>query len=152
METSVFNSWLLFLLFSPAVPMCLPTDFTMYVEKPECDYCVAVNTTICEGFCYSRTLDHCIGFLCVKGSSWKSWIATRGSCVCLFRRAAPSTPTPSSPIPWLLAAAAAPAQLRALTALTEAAVADRGAPNQSDTSTRTLIQQALTDRSAFMIL
>ncbi|XP_016891972.1 thyroid stimulating hormone subunit beta a [Cynoglossus semilaevis] len=54
METSVFNSWLLFLLFSPAVPMCLPTDFTMYVEKPECDYCVAVNTTICEGFCYSR--------------------------------------------------------------------------------------------------
>ncbi|KAG7495280.1 thyrotropin subunit beta-like [Solea senegalensis] len=54
METAVFNFWLLFLLFSPTVPMCLPTDFTLYVEKPECDYCVAINTTICMGFCYSR--------------------------------------------------------------------------------------------------
>ncbi|GAA6216783.1 thyrotropin subunit beta-like [Lates japonicus] len=54
METAVFNCWLLFLLFSPSVPMCLPTDFTLYVEKPECDFCVAINTTICMGFCYSR--------------------------------------------------------------------------------------------------
>ncbi|XP_041833999.1 thyroid stimulating hormone subunit beta a [Melanotaenia boesemani] len=54
MDTAVFSSWLLFLLFCPAVPMCLPTDFTLYVEKPECDYCVAINTTICMGFCYSR--------------------------------------------------------------------------------------------------
>ncbi|XP_056154441.1 thyroid stimulating hormone subunit beta a [Lampris incognitus] len=41
-------------LFGPAVPMCAPTDYTLYVEKPECDYCVAINTTICVGFCYSR--------------------------------------------------------------------------------------------------
>ncbi|XP_040926702.1 thyroid stimulating hormone subunit beta a [Betta splendens] len=54
METTAFTFWLLFLFFSPAVPMCLPTDFTLYVEKPECDFCVAVNTTICMGFCYSR--------------------------------------------------------------------------------------------------
>lgn len=53
-KTAVFTCWLLFLLFSPAVPMCLPTDFTLYVEKPECDFCVAINTTICMGFCYSR--------------------------------------------------------------------------------------------------
>ncbi|XP_044204628.1 thyroid stimulating hormone subunit beta a [Thunnus albacares] len=53
-DTAVFTCWLLFLLFSPAVPMCLPTDFTLYVEKPECDFCVAINTTICMGFCYSR--------------------------------------------------------------------------------------------------
>ncbi|XP_077459061.1 thyroid stimulating hormone subunit beta a [Stigmatopora argus] len=45
----------LFLLFcSPAAPMCLATDYTLYVEKPECDYCVAINTTICMGYCYSR--------------------------------------------------------------------------------------------------
>uniref|UniRef100_A0A3Q3G9S2 Gonadotropin subunit beta-2 n=1 Tax=Kryptolebias marmoratus TaxID=37003 RepID=A0A3Q3G9S2_KRYMA len=50
----LFSCWLLFLLFCPAVPMCLPTDFTLYVEKPECDYCVAINTTICTGFCFSR--------------------------------------------------------------------------------------------------
>ncbi|XP_040059080.2 thyroid stimulating hormone subunit beta a [Gasterosteus aculeatus] len=54
METAVFPCWLLFLLLSPAVPTCFPTDFTMYVERPECDYCVAINTTICMGFCYSR--------------------------------------------------------------------------------------------------
>ncbi|XP_062262613.1 thyroid stimulating hormone subunit beta a [Platichthys flesus] len=53
METAVFNCWLLFLLFSPTVPMCLPTDFTLYVEKPECDFCVAINTTSCMGFCKS---------------------------------------------------------------------------------------------------
>lgn len=54
MDTAVFSCWLLFLLFSPVVPMCLPTDFTLYVERPECDFCVAINTTICKGFCYSR--------------------------------------------------------------------------------------------------
>uniref|UniRef100_A0A8C6SD86 Gonadotropin subunit beta-2 n=1 Tax=Neogobius melanostomus TaxID=47308 RepID=A0A8C6SD86_9GOBI len=41
-------------LFSPAVPMCLPSDFTLYVEKPECDFCVAINTTICMGFCRTK--------------------------------------------------------------------------------------------------
>ncbi|KAF1391980.1 hypothetical protein PFLUV_G00047710 [Perca fluviatilis] len=54
METAVFTCCLLFLWFSPAVPMCLPTDFTLYVERPECNFCVAINTTICMGFCYSR--------------------------------------------------------------------------------------------------
>lgn len=58
MDTAVFSCWLLFLLFSPAVPMCLPTDFTLYVERPECDFCVAINTTICKGFCYSRVCPH----------------------------------------------------------------------------------------------
>lgn len=53
MEAAVFSCWLLFLLFSPAVPTCLPTDFTLHVERPECDFCVAINTTICMGFCYS---------------------------------------------------------------------------------------------------
>ncbi|XP_061584415.1 thyroid stimulating hormone subunit beta a [Cololabis saira] len=54
MNKGATTFWLLFLLFDPAIPMCLPTDFTLYVEKPECDYCVAINTTICMGFCYSR--------------------------------------------------------------------------------------------------
>ncbi|KAM8914933.1 thyroid stimulating hormone subunit beta a [Spinachia spinachia] len=54
METALFPWWLLFLLLGPAAPTCFPTDFTLYVERPECDYCVAVNTTICMGFCYSR--------------------------------------------------------------------------------------------------
>ncbi|XP_054640250.1 thyroid stimulating hormone subunit beta a [Dunckerocampus dactyliophorus] len=54
MNTAVITCGVLLLLFNPAAPMCMPTDFTLYVEKPECDYCVAINTTICMGFCYSR--------------------------------------------------------------------------------------------------
>ncbi|XP_076870302.1 thyroid stimulating hormone subunit beta a [Brachyhypopomus gauderio] len=42
------------LLVRMGVPVCLPTAYTLYIEKPECDYCVAVNTTICMGFCFSR--------------------------------------------------------------------------------------------------
>ncbi|XP_008407168.1 thyroid stimulating hormone subunit beta a isoform X1 [Poecilia reticulata] len=54
METSAFSCWVLFLLIYPVVPMCLPTEFTLFVEKPECDYCVAINTTICMGVCFTR--------------------------------------------------------------------------------------------------
>ncbi|XP_074531425.1 thyroid stimulating hormone subunit beta a [Halichoeres trimaculatus] len=54
MEAAVFPSLLLFLLFSPAVPMCLPTDFILHVERPECDFCVAINTTSCMGYCPSK--------------------------------------------------------------------------------------------------
>lgn len=54
MDTFLFVGGFLVLMFSPAAPMCLPTDYTLYVEKPECSFCVAINTTICMGFCYSR--------------------------------------------------------------------------------------------------
>ncbi|XP_061893802.1 thyroid stimulating hormone subunit beta a [Entelurus aequoreus] len=55
MKTAAITCGLLLLLiFNPAAPTCMPTDFTLYVEKPECDFCVAINTTICVGFCYSR--------------------------------------------------------------------------------------------------
>lgn len=54
MKPAIFSCWLLLLLFNPAAPTCLPSDFTLYVEKPECNYCVALNTTICMGFCRTR--------------------------------------------------------------------------------------------------
>ncbi|XP_034021900.1 thyroid stimulating hormone subunit beta a [Thalassophryne amazonica] len=54
MEVLVLTWSLLILLFNPAAPTCLPTDFTLYVEKPDCDFCVAINTTICMGFCYTK--------------------------------------------------------------------------------------------------
>ncbi|XP_075997312.1 thyrotropin subunit beta-like [Genypterus blacodes] len=57
MDPSVFACGLLVLLFSPVAPLCIPTDFTLYVEKPECDYCVAINTTICMGFCFSKDIN-----------------------------------------------------------------------------------------------
>ncbi|KAM6980886.1 thyroid stimulating hormone subunit beta a [Aplochiton taeniatus] len=54
MDSSLLMCGLLCMVFRPAVPMCAPTDYTLYVEKQECDSCVAINTTICVGFCYSR--------------------------------------------------------------------------------------------------
>ncbi|KAF7651745.1 hypothetical protein LDENG_00106290 [Lucifuga dentata] len=54
MDPSVFACGLFLLMIGPAVPMCIPTDFTLYVEKPGCDFCVAINTTSCMGLCYSR--------------------------------------------------------------------------------------------------
>ncbi|XP_046882565.1 thyroid stimulating hormone subunit beta a [Hypomesus transpacificus] len=54
MDCPVFYWGLLCVLMSPAVAICVPTDYTVYVEKQDCDYCVAINTTICMGFCYSR--------------------------------------------------------------------------------------------------
>ncbi|KAJ7998729.1 hypothetical protein DPEC_G00207900 [Dallia pectoralis] len=54
MESSVVMCGLLCLLFSQAVTICVPYEYTLYVEKQECDFCVAINTTICMGFCYSR--------------------------------------------------------------------------------------------------
>ncbi|XP_062401047.1 thyrotropin subunit beta-like [Sardina pilchardus] len=51
---SAFLSTVLCLLLRLAVPMCVPTEYTLYVEKHECDFCVAINTTICVGFCFSR--------------------------------------------------------------------------------------------------
>ncbi|XP_060899339.1 thyroid stimulating hormone subunit beta a [Labrus mixtus] len=74
METAVFTCWLLFLLFSPAVPMCIPTDFTLHVERPECDFCVAINTTICMGFCKSWDSvvkgQHSLPFLKQRGCTY----------------------------------------------------------------------------------
>ncbi|XP_053313503.1 thyrotropin subunit beta [Spea bombifrons] len=40
--------------FKHAAPLCLLTEYTMFVEKKECAYCLAVNTTICSGYCTTR--------------------------------------------------------------------------------------------------
>uniref|UniRef100_A0A673J876 Thyrotropin subunit beta n=1 Tax=Sinocyclocheilus rhinocerous TaxID=307959 RepID=A0A673J876_9TELE len=50
----VYVVGLLGILMKVAMPMCAPTEYTIYIERQECNYCVAVNTTICMGFCFSR--------------------------------------------------------------------------------------------------
>ncbi|KAM4796419.1 thyrotropin subunit beta [Rhinophrynus dorsalis] len=40
--------------FVQTVSVCVLTEYTMYVEKKECAYCLAINTTICSGFCTTR--------------------------------------------------------------------------------------------------
>ncbi|XP_026530902.1 thyrotropin subunit beta [Notechis scutatus] len=34
-----------------SLALCIPVDYVIHVEKRECGYCLAINTTICEGFC-----------------------------------------------------------------------------------------------------
>ncbi|XP_064156217.1 thyrotropin subunit beta-like [Anguilla rostrata] len=45
---------LLCLLLGQALAKCVPQNYTLYVEREGCEHCVAVNTTVCRGFCFSR--------------------------------------------------------------------------------------------------
>ncbi|XP_063811539.1 thyrotropin subunit beta [Pseudophryne corroboree] len=44
-------SFLFCIAFGHVFSMCMLTEYTMYVEREECAYCIAVNTTICSGYC-----------------------------------------------------------------------------------------------------
>ncbi|XP_063300384.1 thyrotropin subunit beta [Pelobates fuscus] len=37
--------------FGQTISLCLLTEYTMFVEKKECAYCIVVNTTTCSGYC-----------------------------------------------------------------------------------------------------
>ncbi|XP_039389370.1 thyrotropin subunit beta isoform X2 [Mauremys mutica] len=51
----IFLMSLLFgLTFGQAMSFCAPTEYIIHVEKRECAYCLAINTTICAGFCMTR--------------------------------------------------------------------------------------------------
>ncbi|XP_061076667.1 thyroid stimulating hormone subunit beta a [Conger conger] len=54
MSVVLLTGGLLCLFVGQALSICSPVDYTLHVEKPECDFCVAVNTTICMGFCVTR--------------------------------------------------------------------------------------------------
>ncbi|XP_067414826.1 thyrotropin subunit beta-like isoform X5 [Emydura macquarii macquarii] len=47
-------SLLLGLTFGQAMSFCAPIEYIIHVEKRECAYCLAINTTICAGFCMTR--------------------------------------------------------------------------------------------------
>ncbi|XP_029855721.1 thyrotropin subunit beta isoform X2 [Aquila chrysaetos chrysaetos] len=42
------------LAFGQTASLCAPSEYTIHVEKRECAYCLAINTTICAGFCMTR--------------------------------------------------------------------------------------------------
>ncbi|OWK54037.1 Thyrotropin subunit beta [Lonchura striata] len=42
------------LIFGQTASLCAPSEYTIHVEKRECAYCLAINTTICAGFCMTR--------------------------------------------------------------------------------------------------
>ncbi|KAJ1139400.1 hypothetical protein NDU88_005773, partial [Pleurodeles waltl] len=52
---TIFIASIIFCLtFKQGISFCVPTDYIMYVENKECTYCLAVNTTVCAGFCHTR--------------------------------------------------------------------------------------------------
>ncbi|XP_069617810.1 thyrotropin subunit beta isoform X1 [Ranitomeya imitator] len=55
MATIFLASFLFCIAFRNAFSLCMLTEYIMYVEKEECAYCIAVNTTICSGYC--KTMD-----------------------------------------------------------------------------------------------
>ncbi|MBN3295686.1 TSHB protein, partial [Amia calva] len=62
---------LLYLVAGQAFSSCVPTDYILHVEKHGCAFCVAINTTICTGFCYSRDTN-------LKGLVGKNYYLQRG--------------------------------------------------------------------------
>ncbi|XP_053249569.1 thyrotropin subunit beta isoform X1 [Podarcis raffonei] len=56
MNPAPFTS--LFLVFAltlgQSMSLCVPVEYIIHVEKRECAFCLAINTTICEGYCMTR--------------------------------------------------------------------------------------------------
>ncbi|XP_062314471.1 thyrotropin subunit beta-like [Osmerus eperlanus] len=50
---------------------CMLENYTLLIEKHGCDQCMAVNTTICSGFCHSQDTN-------VKGRVGKSYLIQQG--------------------------------------------------------------------------
>uniref|UniRef100_M4A1D5 Gonadotropin subunit beta-2 n=1 Tax=Xiphophorus maculatus TaxID=8083 RepID=M4A1D5_XIPMA len=70
----VFIIWtLLFALMVGAVYTCMLMNHTIWIEKENCTQCVAVNTTICSGYCYTRDTN-------LKGRFGRAFLIQR-SCV-----------------------------------------------------------------------
>uniref|UniRef100_A0A3B3VCN1 Gonadotropin subunit beta-2 n=1 Tax=Poecilia latipinna TaxID=48699 RepID=A0A3B3VCN1_9TELE len=54
MPLFILRRTLLFALMVGAVYTCTLMNHTIWLEKKNCTQCVAVNTTICSGYCYTR--------------------------------------------------------------------------------------------------
>ncbi|XP_027722487.1 thyrotropin subunit beta [Vombatus ursinus] len=53
--TATFLMSLLFgLAFGQTMCFCVPTEYTMHIERRQCAYCLTINTTICAGYCMTR--------------------------------------------------------------------------------------------------
>uniref|UniRef100_A0A8C7NS97 Thyroid stimulating hormone subunit beta n=1 Tax=Oncorhynchus mykiss TaxID=8022 RepID=A0A8C7NS97_ONCMY len=53
------------------VSVCMMENYTLLMEKRGCSQCIAVNTTICSGFCHTQDTN-------VKGRVGKSYLIQRG--------------------------------------------------------------------------
>uniref|UniRef100_A0A3B3C5E0 Gonadotropin subunit beta-2 n=2 Tax=Oryzias melastigma TaxID=30732 RepID=A0A3B3C5E0_ORYME len=54
MSLFMLRSALVLAVMAGAVCACVLKNHTIWVEKQNCTQCMAINTTICSGYCYSR--------------------------------------------------------------------------------------------------
>uniref|UniRef100_UPI003AAE4D54 thyrotropin subunit beta-like n=1 Tax=Centroberyx gerrardi TaxID=166262 RepID=UPI003AAE4D54 len=50
---------------------CMLENYTLWIERHDCAQCVAINTTICSGYCYTQDTN-------VKGHFGKTFLIQRG--------------------------------------------------------------------------
>uniref|UniRef100_A0A8C8GNZ3 Glycoprotein hormone subunit beta domain-containing protein n=1 Tax=Oncorhynchus tshawytscha TaxID=74940 RepID=A0A8C8GNZ3_ONCTS len=62
---------LLFVWLAGGVSVCMMENYTLLIEKRGCSQCIAINTTICSGFCHTQDTN-------VKGRVGKSYLIQRG--------------------------------------------------------------------------
>ncbi|XP_049438385.1 thyrotropin subunit beta-like [Epinephelus fuscoguttatus] len=70
---SVLTCMLLCALVHGAVCACMLKNHTLWIESHDCAQCVAINTTICSGYCYTQDTN-------LKGRFGRSFLIQR-SCV-----------------------------------------------------------------------
>uniref|UniRef100_A0A3B4GHV0 Thyroid stimulating hormone subunit beta n=1 Tax=Pundamilia nyererei TaxID=303518 RepID=A0A3B4GHV0_9CICH len=56
MPLFALKSLLLCVLMVGAVYTCMLKNYTLWIEKQDCTQCVAINTTICSGYCYTQVM------------------------------------------------------------------------------------------------
>uniref|UniRef100_A0A8C2BVA1 Thyroid stimulating hormone subunit beta n=1 Tax=Cyprinus carpio TaxID=7962 RepID=A0A8C2BVA1_CYPCA len=66
---------LLFVLGGDVLLACSLKNYTLYVERHECGHCMAVNTTMCSGMCFTQDTN-------VRGFVGKRFLIQRG---CMHR-------------------------------------------------------------------
>ncbi|XP_013885151.1 follitropin subunit beta-like [Austrofundulus limnaeus] len=73
MPPFVLKCTLLCTLMAVIVCSCTLKNHTIWIERQNCTQCVAINTTICSGYCYTRDTN-------LKGRFGRSFLIQR-SCV-----------------------------------------------------------------------
>uniref|UniRef100_A0A8C1U8L8 Thyroid stimulating hormone subunit beta n=1 Tax=Cyprinus carpio TaxID=7962 RepID=A0A8C1U8L8_CYPCA len=66
---------LLFVLGGDVLLACSLKNYTLYVERHECGHCMAINTTMCSGMCFTQDTN-------VRGFVGKRFLIQRG---CMHR-------------------------------------------------------------------
>ncbi|XP_041654674.1 thyrotropin subunit beta-like [Cheilinus undulatus] len=54
MTSAMMKFTLLCMLMAWTVCACTLKNHTLWIERQDCSQCVAVNTTICSGYCYTQ--------------------------------------------------------------------------------------------------